>query len=160
MTHLPRLARLAPLACLALCLPTMAFAVEVEENFLIYEVSAGSIAELKQEMKENSPNQYWGYTEWFVRWDGQCNVSVEITYTLPEHIDPDAMTQSVAAKWDAMLGALTDHELQHGQHGINAAYEVEAANCQNGGQITDAWSQEDQDFDRVTQHGILDGVHF
>jgi predicted secreted Zn-dependent protease len=149
------------IACLfALCLPAAAHGVEVDEIVYTYEVDEVSEWGLIQQMQADGPNGYWAYTEWFVRWTAECEVSVEIVYTLPEHSDPDAMDWDLRESWDGMLQALTEHEEQHGQHGLNAAAEIEAAECWGGQQIIDEWAQEDKIFDADTNHGALEGVEF
>ena len=145
---------------IALCLPSAAFGFDVEETWNTYEVDETTREGILQQMQDDGPNGYWAYTEWYVRWTAECEVSVEIVYTMPEHSDPDAMDGDLSDNWDAMLEALQEHEEQHGQHGMNAAAEVEAADCRNGVQIIDEWGQEDVNFDEESDHGALEGVEF
>ena len=149
-----------PLLCLLLCPSFPAIAVEIDETIVTYEVSEPTADGLVAEMQSVGPHNYWAYTEWFVNWSAACEVSVSVVYTLPEHSDPDAMTDDMQERWDDMLAALTAHEYQHGQHGIDAALEIEEAECENAHQIIDVWAQADKDFDAETDHGLTEGVHF
>lgn len=150
------------LICLsiALCLPTAVFGFDIEETWNTYTVDKTTREGILEQMQQDGPHGYWAYTKWYVRWTAECEVSVEIVYTMPEHSNPEALDDDLRDNWESMLQALQEHEEQHGQHGINAATEVEATDCRNGTQITDEWAQQDVTFDEVTDHGALEGVEF
>jgi predicted secreted Zn-dependent protease len=149
-----------PLLCLFLSVPVPALAVELDETIVTYEVSELTADDLVVEMQAVGPHNYWAYTEWFVNWSAECDVSVSVIYTLPEHTAPEDMSADMQESWDAMLEALTSHEYQHGQHGIDAAEEIEAAGCENAHDIIAVWAQADKDFDAETNHGLNEGVGF
>ncbi len=130
----------------------------VTSNTVYYNVSGTSAADIRQELREKGPNGYWAYTNWYVRWTGKCQVSVEIDITLPRLINRGQLPDSFLAEWDEMIVALTAHENRHAEHGLNAAEEIEAANCRRAHDIIDKWAEQDRVLDRETQNGYLEGV--
>jgi predicted secreted Zn-dependent protease len=131
---------------------------KVTETIKTYAVSATSVAGLVQEMNEKGPKGFWAFTEWYVRWTGDCKLSVTVDITLPKHKNPAKMPAEVRTKFDAMLAALTEHERQHGRHGIAAAQEIEAAGCAGGDAILKKYNAIDVKFDKTTDHGRKKGV--
>ncbi|MGR3548639.1 MAG: DUF922 domain-containing protein [Roseovarius sp.] len=131
---------------------------KVTETIKTYPVSSTSLAELAKEMDKKGPKGYWAYTEWYVRWTGDCKLSVTVDIILPKHKNPSKMPADVRKKFDAMLVALTEHERQHGRHGIAAAQEIEAAGCSGGDGIIKKYNAVDIKFDKVTDHGRKEGV--
>ena len=130
----------------------------INEKTKYYNVSGSTVSKLRKSMKATGPNGFWAYAEWWVSWNAQCKLRVKITYTMPKIKDRAKTPLSVLKKWDAMLAQLLKHEKQHGQHGINAAQEIEAANCKNGNAIIKKWAAEDKAYDKRTKHGIKEGV--
>ena len=133
---------------------------KVKENWSYYEVRGNSIGQLQSQLKSKGPKGFWAYTSWYVRWSGACAVSVEIRYTMPKLIKNDAMPASVLSIWNKMYAALEKHERNHGQHGINAAREIERNGCRNGKAIIRKWAEQDRIYDRKTQHGKTEGIRF
>jgi len=126
---------------------------------IFYEITGSTSSELKAQMKKKGPRGFWARAEWYVRWTDRCKVSVELTYTYPQWTNRKSASKKLQESWDYMMAALREHEEVHGQHGINAAEEIEASKCKGNPRIiTNKWAQRDRDFDRETRHGTLEGV--
>lgn len=132
----------------------------VKEKWAGYRVDATTANQILAQMNQRGPNGYWAYTSWYVRWTGNCQVSVEINYTMPKHVNEAALPANLRARWEAMVNALVAHERKHGQHGINAANEIAAAGCKNGDAIIRKWANADKVLDQRTTHGKTEGVVF
>ncbi len=132
----------------------------VKEKWAGYRVDGTTANQILAQMKQRGPNGYWAYTNWYVRWTGSCKVSVEISYTVPKHVNEAALPANLRARWQAMYNALVAHERKHGQHGINAANEIAAAGCKNGDAIIKKWANADKTLDQRTTHGKTEGVVF
>jgi predicted secreted Zn-dependent protease len=124
-----------------------------------YPIAGSSVDELKSQMKSNGPQGYWAYTRWYVRWTGDCRVSVEISYTYPQWTDQAKAPPALQSAWTAMIAKLKVHEEGHGRHGTNAAQEVERSRCQGDPKaITRKWAEQDKVYDAETSHGLKQGV--
>lgn len=131
--------------------------VTIEENF--YKISGITASELKAQMKSKGPRGFWARADWYVRWSSRCRVSVKLSYIYPEWVNRSEAPDSLQKSWDEMMVKLREHEEVHGQHGVQAAQEVEKSKCKGEPKnITDKWAQRDKDFDRETRHGTLEGV--
>lgn len=80
------------------------------------------------------------------------------TITFPRHTNPDALSVHDRRIWDDMTTALLTHEMNHIQHGIQAADEIRRANCRGGNAIIRKWANEDRAYDSRTRNGVLEGV--
>jgi len=148
------------ISCLALGItmsPALA-APKITEVIQNYAVSATTIRGLKSEFKTNGQNGFAGFTRWEVRWDAACRVEVKITYTLPNHTDPDAMPPQVRDSYFRFLKNLKSHERLHGQNGIMAGTEVKQAGCANVQPIIRKYNRADKRLDRRTKNGRSQGV--
>lgn len=123
-----------------------------------YDVTGRTADELKKQMAKKGPNGFWAYTRWYVRWSGDCEVELEISYTFPRLADRNRVPLPMRSRWDAMIAKLTAHEEQHGQHGRSAATEILAAQCSNAKTIVRKWAAEDKAYDARTSHGLSEGV--
>lgn len=132
----------------------------VKTNWSTYSVTATGVDQILRQMQQKGPNGFWAYTRWYVRWTGSCQVSLEISYTMPKHTKRGAMPPHIRAAWDRMIAALRAHEEQHGAHGINAAHELVRNGCRNGNAIVAKWAEQDRIYDRLTGHGRSEGVVF
>lgn len=132
----------------------------VKEKWAAYRVDGTTASQILAQMQQRGPNGYWAYTNWYVRWTGSCQVSVEISYTVPKHMNEAALPANLRTRWQAMYNALVAHERKHGQHGINAANEIAAAGCTNGDAIIKKWANADKVLDQRTTHGKTEGVVF
>jgi len=144
-------------ACLALATPA-----DAEPNIIIveqtYPVDATTTRGLIRQMSTRGRIGFWAFTRGWVSWKGQCEVTVKIRYTLPEHTNPNAMSPALRTKWNRMKTAMRRHEERHGQHSINAGREIEQAGCRGGVAILRKWRQQDKAYDARTQHGKTEGV--
>ncbi len=137
--------------------------VQAEPNITVvrntYTISGRTGRELKRQMKELGPKGFWAYTQWYLKWSSSCEVNLTITYTMPELKDRAKVPLILRKKWDAMLEKLEMHEEGHGQHGINAANEVFAADCHGAKSITAKWARQDKIYDKETRHGQTEGIY-
>ncbi|GIL00561.1 MAG: hypothetical protein BroJett030_04600 [Alphaproteobacteria bacterium] len=124
-----------------------------------YPIRGTTAAELKAQMAANGPQGWWAYTRWFVRWTGDCKVTVSIDYTMPKWLDEGEAPAGLQDNWNRMFVNLWNHELGHGRHGVIAANEIVASRCAgNPRDITDRWAEQDRIYDSVTRHGVNQGV--
>ncbi|MEM9716211.1 MAG: DUF922 domain-containing protein [Pseudomonadota bacterium] len=131
---------------------------KVSETIKHYTIKGDTAVGLKAQMAQKGPDGFWGYSNWWVSWDGLCNVKVDITITMPKLAKNSGAPDALKEEFDRMYGVLLAHERQHGQHGIEAAKEVMAANCENTDPIFAKWQKADRDYDRRTKHGKTEGV--
>lgn len=132
----------------------------INTQWQTYSVTSATPDQILRELNQKGPNGYWGYTRWYVRWTNDCQVSLEILYTMPKHERPNAMSAHTRARWDKMIVALAAHEQRHGAHGISAARELVQVNCRNGDAIIAKWSEQDRLYDQRTGHGRTEGAVF
>ncbi|MEO1139867.1 MAG: DUF922 domain-containing protein [Pseudomonadota bacterium] len=125
-----------------------------------YSIDATTLEGIRKQMKQRGPKGHWAYTDWYVRWTGSCELSVEITYTMPRHKNESRLDPALRKKWKSMVAALKAHEKNHGKHGINAAREIEKNGCADGDAIIRKWANQDKVYDKKTRHGATEGVVF
>ena len=125
-----------------------------------YPVDGRSAQAVLQQLADRGPNGFWAYTSWYVRWSGNCVVTLQIDYTMPRHTRPESLHPSLRQRWVQMVKALHLHERKHGAHGIAAARELVQKNCRNGNAIVQKWADQDRILDKRTDHGASDGVVF
>jgi predicted secreted Zn-dependent protease len=164
----------------------------ISESTSYYDISGSTPAQLVAQMGELGPTdekgdrRFWAYTKWFVNWRftsrrsatgcliDTVSVSLEINYTYPRWRNEEAANEPVRNAWSQMMAALERHERQHGQHGLDAAHEVERAiagipgreTCRSLVEDTNALAYSiaekhaarDREFDRRTEHGRAEGV--
>jgi len=132
---------------------------EVHVHWHYYPIRGVTSAELKQQMRENGKEGWWGYAEWYVQWSRTCQVTVSIDYTLPKWENEGEAPVELQDAWNSMLANLAMHELGHGRHGLIAGNEIVASNCAgNPRDVTDWWAEQDKVYDRETRHGETQGV--
>lgn len=126
-----------------------------------YKISGSNVEQLKTQMKQHGPKSFWAYSDWYVRWNDSCQISVSIKYTYPRWTNRDNAPVALRRRWDRMMKNLRHHEKVHGKHGILAAREIEKARCrENSDGIIRKWAKLDKTYDRLTNHGEKLGVHF
>lgn len=133
-------------------------APKITQSTKFYTVSATSPAALRREMARKGPKGFWGYTRWNIRWSASCQVEVHVTYSLPQHINLQSLSPEVRTKFKRMLANLQAHEKLHGQNGINAAREIDRANCRGAQSIIRKYNRADVALDKRSKHGARDGV--
>jgi predicted secreted Zn-dependent protease len=147
------------LAAVFVFVPPVMAEQNINTTIINYDITGTSGKELKRQMKERGPKGFWAHTRWNVRWSSECIVQLEITYTYPRLTDSNRIPLPVRKRFSAMMEILTQHEQEHGQHGINAAREIKAANCENAKAIVNKWALEDKIYDTETRHGVDQGVY-
>lgn len=131
--------------------------VVVKTNY--YSVSGDTAAQLKDQMWRKGENGWWGYTRWFVRWTGACQITVAVTYTLPRWINKHSAPAGLKKSWERMMANLRTHEEGHAQFGINAAQEISRSGCNaNQHAIVRKWAHQDKVYDNRTRSGLTQGV--
>ncbi len=147
--------------CCLFLAPHVAFSKpKVSEGWKYFKVSGTTIPEITQSMNKKGPYGYWAFTDWYVKWDESCRLSVTIKYTMPKLAKRNKGPANVLKKWDAMVTKLKAHERNHGKNGISAAKEIEAAKCNGGNAILKKWNKQDRLYDKKTNHGKKEGVVF
>ena len=167
------------------------FADAIESiEYKYYVISPRTVHEIKLELMRHSPirqggGSFNGHTDWYVDWKYQTTpsphgcllkssqVNVHVVHILPalsEYVT-DAQTIEVFNKFNK---ALTQHELNHGNHGLLAAREIDETfksaqaqpNCRQmsrmlnsiGKSIVRKYAQKDSDYDRETNNGLTEGA--
>jgi len=127
-----------------------------------YTVSGKTISEIKAEMKRKGPKGYWAFAKTDWKWDGRCKMRYKAVITFPKLRNRNALSVSDLARWDKMTAALWDHEMQHVVIGRNWAAAIKKANCDKAAvnRINKRHKGNDAAFDRRTDHGRREGVHF
>lgn len=174
---------------MAACFSVSAQTIETVE-YKNYTISPRSPYEIKTELMRNTPirsrgGSFNGHTDWYINWSYQstsspygCQLSdiktsVHVVHILPvlsDHVS-DQQTIEVFNKFRA---ALTQHEGNHGNHGLSAARDIDAAistittaqNCRYisrlvddlGQQIVQKYIQQDDEYDRATNSGETEGA--
>jgi len=159
-------------------------------EYQYYVISPRTPNQIKTELMRHSPirqggGTFNGRTDWYIDWKFQTNpssrgcqledssVSVRVVYILPalgEHVT-DPRTIEVFNNFNK---ALTRHESTHGNHGLSAAREIDAAfddvqaqpNCDQMSQMLNGiansivrkYAQKDAEYDRVTSNGLTEGA--
>jgi len=159
-------------------------------EYKYYEISPRSPQEIKPELMRRTPiragsGSFNGHTDWYINWQFQsapgpngCQITntltnVHVIHTLPalsEHVT-DKQTIDVFNKFNS---ALTQHEKNHGDHGLSAAREMDKVfseiqpqpNCRSfarivndiGNAIVQKYTQKDNEYDRLTNNGATEGA--
>ncbi|MEO1199804.1 MAG: DUF922 domain-containing protein [Pseudomonadota bacterium] len=158
------IARLVPIIGLIVAVSLLTDApaearLTLTEETVHYDIRGDTAADLLDEMSDKGPEGYWGFTRWWVSWTANCEVDIEVTYTMPKWLDRDRAPTRLRQQWDRMYQALWLHEKQHGQHGINAGNEIFDTGCsEDPYDIIERWGEADRDYDARTQHGWTEGV--
>lgn len=179
------------LCCPLILTSTFAYAVtSTTENIKLYPIYGSTADELRAQMRKLGPlvdnHPYDAYTRYYVKWrfelndeEGDCKISsthvtVHTNYTYPEWKNYTSASPVMQRNWDEYIVKLKHHERKHGEHGVNAAYEIDkmlmrlpamptcaalekTANAR-AYDILGKYQQADVDYDRETDHGIKRGV--
>ena len=170
-------------------LTTLAAATESIE-YQYYVISPRSPHEIKPELMRNSPireggGSFNGHTDWYVDWKYQTapspygcqlrnsHVNVRVVHILPALSEYVTDTQTIEV-FNQFNDALTQHELNHGKHGLSAAREIDEAfgvaqaqqNCRQmsrmlndiGNAIVRKYAQKDSEYDYTTKNGFTEGA--
>ncbi len=176
----------------SLLLVSFAAGAQVIESieFRHYEISPRTPAEIKPELMRHSPirtryGSYNGRTDWHIDWKSRsththngCQLTatqtrVHVVYTLPALSKRVHDPQTIDV-FNTFNDALTQHELNHGKHGLAAAREMDRLfneippqrNCRILARIVDdignatvrKYAQLDRDYDRRTRNGETEGA--
>ncbi len=177
---------------LSLLLLSFAASAETIESteYKYYEISPRTPYEIKPELMRHSPiragsGSFNGRTNWYINWNFRsapgpygCQITDTRTSVHVEHILPvlskhvtDQQTIEVFNKFNR---ALTQHEINHGNHGLLAAREMDKAfneippqpNCRMlarivnsiGNSVVQKYAQKDKEYDRLTNNGETEGA--
>ena len=136
----------------------VAAAPSVRTKTIYYEVYASTSQQLRSQMSLHGPRGFWANARWYVRWTGDCRLSVELTYTMPKWANKDLAPPALQRRWDAMIEKLWLHERGHGQFAIEAAREIERVGCHQAQRIMRKLRRQNEAYDRRTKHGRTQGV--
>lgn len=131
----------------------------MRETVTTYPVSGANPEEIRRYLDENGPNGSWGYTNWELKWSGNCIVQLRVYYVRPELINRDIHSGSYLAAWDQMIVALIAHQKLYGDHGRGAAIEVERRGCRRTDPIIDKWLEQDRLLQAEEQINGAPGVN-
>jgi len=126
-----------------------------ESTYAVYGKTAEA---LRHQMSARGPHGYWAYTNWTVRWSRDCHVSLRISLRLPRLGNPASVPAALRARFDTMLRHLRRHEDGHMQNGRSAAAAIAAAHCVGANAIIQYWAEQDDIYDRQTDHGATQGA--
>jgi len=133
-------------------------AVNESEKVVYYRVTATNRPDMIAQIAELGPNGAAGLTEWQVRWNWVCKVSLNTTITLPRHDNLDTLSTAQRESWQVFVQKLHLHERSHQFNGQRAARDIARHYCMNADSIWKYWVQADVVFDHVSRHGERDGV--
>jgi predicted secreted Zn-dependent protease len=130
--------------------------------------------------------RFWARLGWRVNWqyryaeaDGTCGITnatltVRLDFIYPRWANFDDGPPDLQALWGPFMEATRKHEQQHAKHGTDAALAIEAMllghermpTCTalqqsadaRAHEIADAASAKDVEYDRLTQHGLTEGI--
>lgn len=175
-----------------LLLPITSARAETVETveFKNYVISPRSAHEIKPELMRNTPirersGSFNGHTDWRVDWQYQmkqapdaCHIQhivtkIHVVHTLP--VLSEAVTDKHTIEvFNAFSDALTQHEKNHGKHGLLAAREIDEtlktlqpqSDCHLlarlvddiGNAVVQKYIFADNEYDRTTQNGRTEGA--
>ncbi len=154
---MPRILRILPLLFILTAQPAIA-EIDVSIEQKEYLVSGNSIGAVRAELAAKGPNGFWGLAEWYVQWDGDCNVSLTATITMPRLFRPEQLSTRERAIVDRMIALLQQHEDNHVEFGRVAANEIYAANCVGAYDILNRQIDANNAYDVTTNHGQREGI--
>ncbi len=166
--------------------------VNVETKHENYTIRGASADALRSDLARLGPKDQDGshhaYTRWNVRWSypyarspgscatGKANVSVTVTFTMPEWEPPSDAPAELVERWNKYIKALEHHENGHKEHGLGAARDVlrklerlEAEpDCDSmnreanaaANRVVEDYKAKDKAYDRDTRHGATQGARF
>jgi len=159
-------------------------------EYKYYVISPRVPQEIKPELIRNSPireggGSFNGHTDWYVDWKYQTRpspygcqlessrVNVRVVHILPALSEYVTDTQTIEV-FNKFNNALTQHELNHGKHGLSAAREIDEVfkeaqpqpNCRQmsrmlndiGNTIVQKYIWKDNEYDRTTNNGMTEGA--
>ena len=159
-------------------------------EYKYYVISPRVAHEIKPELMRHTPirdyrGSYNGHTDWYIDWQyqtrqeanicriQQLKVKVHVVHILPilSEYATDKQTIEVFNQFNA---ALTQHEKNHGNHGLSAAREIDKVlselqpqrSCHRtswliddiGQSIVKKYSSADKEYDRTTKNGMTEGA--
>lgn len=149
-----------------------------------YPVSGRSRRTIRQEMNRSRPETngerhdartVWSYaTRWRGGPGGACLaetavVTVQITVTMPDLVDPDRLGRDDRTAWSRYLAALEVHEGNHARIANLGAERMQeamraASSCETmqaaGRQVSADVAAASREYDSRTRHGATEGAQF
>jgi len=154
-----------------------------------YDVVGASADELRAQLDSRGPTgRQDAYTDWWVQWRydyvqtasgcsvRSLSVNVDVTITFPHWTSPGDVSTELEGQWRAYLAALAVHEDGHKRIALEAANEIATAlssllaypSCAKlerdadatGERILERYRQQEQSYDRETEHGATQGARF
>jgi predicted secreted Zn-dependent protease len=192
--HIMRLA--LKIASLVVCLPfaigigraidpsTSLHVCPVDLEYSYYLVEGTTEAAIRSSMLQRGPkdehgNARFAYASWKVKWEWpkgpdvlRTKLSCSASITLPRHAAPDTLPPEVRSQWEALVGRITNHELNHVKHMEERAPDIlsrlhrvaatknltsEEAN-EIAQQVLLEIQEADRRYDRETEHGKSEGA--
>jgi predicted secreted Zn-dependent protease len=167
--------------------------VTVTEGSIVYRVQGSSAGALRAALNVAGPvdtdgGRHDGHCNWYVRWSypfqndasgcrtGPVMISIEVTYTLPQWVEPAQADATLSADWKRYMRALTSHEQGHRDIALRAGIEIQQRletlaaqrTCPALDQLAgvtanaalDSARRSEKEYDRQTGHGATQGARF
>lgn len=129
-----------------------------------YEISGGTMSELRQALRNQGPRGYLGYTDTKVQTgfssSDECMIAIISVIDLPSLDNLDSLTDSVRERWVAMIQSLETHEHNHHQLAVETAWAEFMIGCPELDSLVDRIDQINREYDINTRHGESEGVKF
>jgi predicted secreted Zn-dependent protease len=155
-----------------------------------YTVFGNSAMEIRRQIARCSPvsGGFDAVTNWWYRYsynysqkpNGMCSINdvvlaVHVTFLLPQWKDVVGTNTALAQSWKKYSDALHGHEYTHkdivassAREALNAIQNFPESPCQNFVQTVNAYAdaqlniiqQRNDEYDRRTNHGAVEGAHF
>jgi predicted secreted Zn-dependent protease len=150
-----------------------------------YDVSGRTVAEIRASLNALRPTdpvrgiRVDGYTRWHLSWwiprrpDGECRldqagITFRVAVGLPRLVDTDRIPPAVLQQWQGYIAALKAHEAIHARYAYEGRKAVlrafQGSDCaaafEAAGDARDALESRNDEYDRLTQHGLTEGVRF
>ncbi len=118
--------------------------LDLKEKHEYYNVSGGSIAELREQMKQNGTRwnddrTYAALTTWNIKYKfdvaenngrysiGSVNTKLDIVYRYPRLASAAGLSEQVAGQWSNYMGNVNIHEIGHRDISAKAAADINQA---------------------------------
>ena len=148
-----------------------------------FDISGATVDTIRANLNRNRQHSA-NRVEWHFNWEstpGQCRITevrteVSVTLHQPRLLPDPQRAASVQQRWDAYLLALQAHQEGHVELALNSARKIEraimalppASSCDQlqtsanatGRRLLEQLAADDREYDKRTQQGTLDGLHF
>lgn len=131
-------------------------------NIKYYEVLGTSKSEIIRQLYTEDPAPNWGSatTELKGKEDSDCSIAVKTVINLPKHKSLGKLSADLKHDWQAMINALTMHEINHHKIATKVAWDEFRDGCPNVSKAIEKFNDLNKAYDRETLNGYYEGVKF